>query len=61
MLKAHSSRRPPERSPHRKVVTQRTDSLPDRIEGKPHEKKSEKRSAEGDVTSPGNREAKKKT
>lgn len=61
LLKAHSSRRPTERSPHRKVVTQRTNSLPDRIEDKPHENKLEKRPAEGDVTSPGNREAKKKT
>lgn len=61
LLKAYSSRRPTERSPNRKVVTQRTNSLPDRIEGKPHDEKSEKRPAEGDVTSPGNREAKKKT
>lgn len=61
LLKAHGSRRPIERSPNRKAVAQRTNSLPDRIEGKPHEKKSEKRPAEGDVTSPGNRETKKKT
>lgn len=61
LLKAHGSRRPMERSPNRKADAHRTSSLPDRVEGQIYEKKSEKRPAEGDVTSPGNRETMKKT